>query len=291
MSHPRGDPKNRGENGLHDAGNGHTYVRGLVEPELLVKRGNGRNLLLSEIEGGAVEVESHDRGAGRLGNDSEAALRGPAEENLGGLLAVLLGEGSDGGVLHERREADGLLHAEDVEAGRAERRVGRHGDALVLGEPDKVLLDEVGVVLDLESGRGDLGIAEEIIKELSLEVGDTDVLGETLGDEALHGAPRLLDRSVGADDLRLAVDVPAGRVADAGVNVLESDGEVHNVEVEVVDAPVGELLLGDGLHTLGIVERVPQLGDEEELLTLHEAILDGTGDTLAALNLVAVVCK
>jgi hypothetical protein len=38
------------------------------------------------------------------------------------------------------------------------------------------------------------------------------------------------------------------------------------------------------------VEGVPQLGDDEEILTLDEAILDGTGNTLTALLLVAVVC-
>ena len=37
----------------------------------------------------------------------------------------------------------------------------------------------------------------------------------------------------------------AGRVADGGVDVFQGDGEVDNVQVEVVDAPVRELLLAD----------------------------------------------
>jgi hypothetical protein len=64
---------------------------------------------------------------------------------------------------------------------------------------------------------------------------------------------------------------------------------MDQVEIEILETPVGELLLDDGLNTLAIVESVPQLGDDEEILTLDEAILDGTGNTLTALLLVAVV--
>jgi len=83
--------------------------------------------------------------------------------------------------------------------------------------------------------------------------------------------------------------VPARGVADRGVDILEGDGEVDEIEVEVVDAPVGELLADDGLDALTIVEGVPELGDDEELLALHDTLLDGAGDTLTALDLVAIV--
>lgn len=53
------------------------------------------------------------------------------------------------------------------------------------------------------------------------------------------------------------VDEPAGRVAHFGSNVFDGDGEVDEVEIEVVNAPVRELLAGNGLDLLGIVERVP----------------------------------
>ena len=46
----------------------------------------------------------------------------------------------------------------------------------------------------------------------------------------------------------LAVEGPAGWVADRGVDVFQGDGEVDDVEVEVVDAPVGELLAADWLE-------------------------------------------
>lgn len=92
-------------------------------------------------------------------------------------------------------------------------------------------------------------------------------------------------------DLALAIVVPARWVADLGVDVFEGDGEVDEVEVEVVDAPVGKLLADDGLDLLAVVEGLPELADDEEVLTLYKALLDGAGNTLAALDFVAVVCS
>jgi hypothetical protein len=92
-------------------------------------------------------------------------------------------------------------------------------------------------------------------------------------------------------NLALAIVVPARGVADLGVDVFEGDREVDEVQVKVVDAPVGELLAADGLDLLAVVERLPQLADNEEILALYEAVLDGAGDTLAALDFVAVVCE
>jgi hypothetical protein len=65
---------------------------------------------------------------------------------------------------------------------------------------------------------------------------------------------------------------------------------VHDVQIEVVDTPVGELLSGDGLDLVGFVEAVPELGDDEELLALDDALLNGAGYTLAGFDFVAVVC-
>jgi hypothetical protein len=94
----------------------------------------------------------------------------------------------------------------------------------------------------------------------------------------------------GVGELDLAVGGrPAGRVPHRGVEVLQGDGEVHDVQVKVVDAPIGELLAGDGLDLVGFVEAVPELGDDEELLALDEAVLDCAGYTLAGFDFVAVV--
>lgn len=64
---------------------------------------------------------------------------------------------------------------------------------------------------------------------------------------------------------------------------------MHDVQVEVVDSPIGELLAADGLNLLAVVEGVPELGDEEEVFALDDAFLDGSSDSFAGFLLVAVV--
>jgi hypothetical protein len=91
-------------------------------------------------------------------------------------------------------------------------------------------------------------------------------------------------------DLALTIDVPTGWVAYLGVDVLEGDGEVDDVQVEVVDTPVGQLLAADGLDLLTLVESLPELANDEEVFALYEAVLDGASYTLTALDFVAVVC-
>lgn len=267
-----------------------TYVGGLVELQVEVHPGNAVHVLLVKVEGDAVKVLGHDLGARGLGDNSKTSLGRPSEQNLGSSLVVLLSETLEDLMLHQRGGRLSAVHVELDEASRAEGGVSSDSNALSLSKLNKLILLEVGVQLNLKSSRADLGILEHVIDSLGLEVGDSNAAGELLLNELLHGAPGLLVGSLAPSDLLLAVVVPAGRVADAGVDVLEGDGEVDEEEVEVVDLPVGELLAADGLDVLLVVEGLPELGDDEELFALYEAVLDGAGDALAALLLVSVVC-
>ena len=146
------------------------------------------------------------------------------------------------------------------------------------------------MVFDLESRRGGLGIAEEIHDELAVEVADADGFGQTLANKAFHSRPGLLDGSITGDNI-LAIIGEARWVSLRGVDVFEGDGEVDNVEVKVVDAPILKLLFADGLDTVMVVERVPELRDKEEVGALDYAFFDGAGDALAGFLFVSVVCK
>lgn len=91
---------------------------------------------------------------------------------------MLLRNGGDGGVLEQERGIGGLLPAELEEGRWAKGGVGGDGKALLLGQLDEGLLDEVWVVLDLENSRADLGVSEKVEDESTLEVGDSDALCE-----------------------------------------------------------------------------------------------------------------
>jgi hypothetical protein len=94
------------------------------------------------------------------------------------------------------------------------------------------------------------------------------------------------------DDLAVRiVGEPPRWVTCLGRNILERDREVNEVQVEVVDAPVLELLLDNGLDLFLVMECLPQLRDNEEFFAFYEALLDGAGDTLAGLDFVTVICE
>lgn len=61
----------------------------------------------------------------------------------------------------------------------------------------------------------------------------------------------------------LAIDGPAGWVSDRGVDIFEGNGEVDQVEVKVLDAPICQLLLGDLLDLVAVMEGIPELADDE----------------------------
>lgn len=205
---------------------------------------------------------------------------------------MLVRDAGDEVVLEQRLCVGCDLHVALNEAGGAEGRVRCDGDAALLGELDEVLLREVRVVFDLEDGGRDLGVGEEVEEERPRVVADADALGQTLLLELLDRLPRALQAGLAVLDLGAGiVDEPAGRVAHRGVDVFYGHGEVDEVQVEVVNAPVGELLAGYGLDLLGVVERVPELGGDEEVFALDEALLDGARDALAALDFVAIVWR
>lgn len=52
---------------------------------------------------------------------------------------------------------------------------------------------------------------------------------------------------------------PLRRVLVLGLHVLKRDGEVDEVKIEVVNAPELELILGDLLGILVLVEGIPEL--------------------------------
>lgn len=191
-------------------------------------------------------------------------------------------------MLKQHRRIVRLLPIQLDKRLRPKRRVRRHRNALAGRELQQRRLHQVRMVLDLQRRGPDARVPQQIEDQRALEIRDADAARQPGIDQVLQRRPRLLDRRVA--QLHAAVGgVPAWRVRDRWIDVLQRDGEVHDVEVEIVDAPVCELLLGDGGYARAVVEGVPELGDEEEVGALYEAVFDGSRDALAGFFFIAVV--
>ena len=143
-------------------------------------------------------------------------------------------------------------------------------------------------MFDLEGGGRNLGVAEEVHEELTVEIADANRFGHALAYEFLHCGPRLLNRGVAGDDV-LAIVGKAGRVSYGGIDILQRDWEMNDVEVKIVNTPVLELLLAYWLDAVMVVKRIPKLGDKEEIGAFDYAFFDGTRNTLARLLFIAVI--
>merc|ERR1712000_358923 len=82
---------------------------GIVESQTAVQGRDALELVQGEVERHNVKVLGETIGVVGLGDDGNAALGGPAEEDLGGGLAVLVGESLDGLGLEEGLGAVGSL--------------------------------------------------------------------------------------------------------------------------------------------------------------------------------------
>lgn len=122
---------------------------------------------------------------------------------------------------------------------------------MMLAQLDQRLLRQIRVNLHLVHLGVVLGVAQNIIQQRAIDVRDTDVLGCAGVDELLHGAPGLLEGDVAHGVAFLVEAEPAGWELCGDGDVFEGAGEVDEEQVEVVDAPEGELVLGD-LEELGV---------------------------------------
>lgn len=64
---------------------------------------------------------------------------------------------------------------------------------------------------------------------------------------------------------------------------------MDEVEIEVLKSPVGQLLLSDWDNVLLVVEGVPELGGDENILTLDDSLSNSFLQSLTSLLLVSVI--
>ena len=69
-----------------------------------------------------------------------------------------------------------LVHAEFYPTGRAERRIGGDSNVLVLAESDEGFLRKVWMDLNLEDGRLDTSVAEDVEDQGTLAVAESSIV-------------------------------------------------------------------------------------------------------------------
>lgn len=256
---------------------------------ILVQSSDCLHFFLCQLEVKHVDVLSETLRLSALWNSNAIALNSPTEANLSLRLIVFLGSSDDGFA-----EEAGVLSSRHVKLNVTQTSEVRETHDLQVSVlpriSEQLLLGEEGVQLDLEDGGLDLGVLEDIVDLVGVDVAAADVSREFLLDEGLHCVPGVLVASLRIENHLLVIGVhPLGRVLALDGHELLSDGEVNQVEIQVLELQILEGLLAGEFDLVGSVESVPQLGDDEKILSLDEALRDGAFDALTDLLLVTVV--
>ena len=171
----------------------------------------------------------------------------PRQRHLRAVLAVLLANLDDGGVVDQLAHAlTGAVDFVLVSKGG----VLLHVDTFRFVEGGEGGLLEPGVEFDLVRGGDDGRVLEEALEFRPAEVGDSDCFRLAALEGLLHGFPRV-------DVVRVAGLELVGFLGHEGVAAGEGGGPVHEVEVEVVCAEVFERGVESWLHVVGVVRVVP----------------------------------
>lgn len=268
---------------------------GIIKSQSFIQRTNLLDLVRRQIKTAVhdVEILLQTVWVVRLGDDGDAALGRPAQKDLRGGLADGCRGALDGLGLKQRRDTLGPF-AERLgqlkEALGPKGRVRCDGDVEVLGEVDEIRLHQVRVVFDLQDGERVARVRGDVVEDLALGVGDADGFGQPLVHHLLERLPRLLDRDVGARDrLLFRVLPPPGIPELFPGNVLQRDGEVDQVEIDVFESPRFVLGLCHLQRVLARVVVVPEFGRDEDLRPLHQPVLDGALDPLTGFFFVLIV--
>lgn len=230
------------------------------------------NFLGREVD--KLKVVLDTSGGNRLGERVATTSDLPRDENVGTLNAVLLGNLVD----NAERSLAGT--------GGTKRRVSLGQDVLALEPLDKLGLGEGEGKLDLVNDGLDAARLEKLLGTTNGEVGDTNVLDETLVNKLLHLLPDLGEVLGGLEVKEVLASLGvllgvAGELTSGDILGNESNVPVHEVKVEVLDAELVEGVL-NGLTNVVVVE-LEELGGDPDLLTGNTRELDTLSDLVLVL--------
>ena len=65
--------------------------------------------------------------------------------------------------------------------------------------------------------------------------------------------------------------------------------KVHDVQIKILESEILQLLPTDRLNSFLLMEGIPELRDDEEILSFDQTIFDCSGNALACFDFVSVV--
>ena len=249
---------------------GFCVVAGVIVPDVLVEGGDRAHLLLAQLEIEQRDVLDHALQLAGFGNRNGASLHCPTQQHLGRRLTVPSRDRLDAVQVAGAVVCIGHL---ELDVGRPRQVAVRHDLKTRLSRhPQQLGLREVGVHLHLERSRLDRGVIQHLADGRRPDVAEPDIAAQTLPHKCLHRLPSLLvsDACVKyhAAIRRITVDArvevfPLRWVSLLMGHICQRNGEVNQVQINIVKAKVRQRPLTSRFDMLWPMERVPQLANHK----------------------------
>ncbi len=148
------------------------------------------------------------------------------------------------------------------------------------------------MTLDLEHRRFDPRIAHQVMHQTGRVVAHADPLHEAFIDQRFHRCPCLMQRHGCFMHTRLGslrIMHPFGRIAFLDRHELQRDGEVDQIEIELLQLQVFERFAACHLDMFGRVKGVPEFRSDPQVITRHQPFADRKRQPFAGLRFIGVI--
>jgi len=264
-------------------------VTGVVVSFILVEGGNCLHFFSSQLEVENVDVLGETLWLRALWDCDAFALHSPAKADLSLGFIVFFGSVNDGFTKEARVLSSGHFHLNVAQATEV-RETNNVEISILLSISEELLLSIEGVQLDLQHGRLNLSVLQDIVDLAGVDVAAADVSRHLVVNERLHCVPGVLVASLIVENHRVVIGVhPLRRILALNSHELLGNGEVNQVQIEVLKLQICEGLLAGHFNLISSVEGVPQLADDEKIFSINETFSDGAFDTFTDFLLITVV--
>lgn len=257
----------------------------------LVESLDRAHILLAQLEVEDTAVLKNAILMNGLGNANGATLHSPTNHDLSRSLVILVSNALDHRILHRTRDA----HRTSVRSA-AQREVSHQVHAILIADLLRLPLLEIRMKLNLVHSGLYSTEGKDVANALSGEVGNTNGADESSTAQLLHPAPRLLhilNRVTKTAVLLLEEERAVEEVSLSSllVHLLREVDEatlVNQKQIDVVHLEFFQAEFHRSFNVLRLPFGDPQLRGNEDVLSLHDSLLNASLDRSANSLLIRV---
>ena len=153
-------------------------------------------------------------------------------------------------------------------------------DSLHLCETQELFLSQEGMHFNLQNCWFNLGILDDVDNFNTSDIANSNIPHQAISNELLHCSPSLLVSHcviwLHSRVSRLRIVDPLWRVSDLRVNILQRNGEVDKIKINIVETKILKSSFAGRSDVLRVMECIPEFRNHKELFSLDDALVNSS---------------